>query len=148
MFTGLYLSRKREFGILLSIGSNKINNFILFLVQAIVIGAFGGIVGILFGIFIANTNFLTTVNTITDINQIRSYRQIPVSIIISGFFISVFGSILASIYNSYKTFQILPIDLIRERDVSNSKFFLGLSHRKNFFSFNSIHNHGNCYWSC
>ncbi|TGM61411.1 ABC transporter permease [Leptospira vanthielii] len=132
MFTGLYLSRKREFGILLSIGSNKTNNFILFLVQAIVIGAFGGIVGILFGIFIANTNFLTTVNTITDINQIRSYRQIPVSIIISGFFISVFGSILASIYNSYKTFQILPIDLIRERDVSNSKFFLGLSHRKTF----------------
>lgn len=132
MFTGLYLSRKREFGILLSIGSSKINNFMLFLTQAIVIGALGGVVGIIFGVFIANTNSLTTVNTITDINQIRAYRHIPVSIIVSGFFISVLGSILASIYNSYKTFKILPIDLIRERDAAAEDSFLGFSYRKTF----------------
>ncbi|MBM9545930.1 ABC transporter permease [Leptospira sp. 201903074] len=130
MFTGLYLSRKREFGILLSIGSSKTNNFILFLTQAIVIGALGGILGILFGIFIANTNFLTTVNTITDTNQINSYRRIPSFILLFGFFISVIGSILASAYNAYKTFQILPIELIRERDEQKPNFFLGLSHRK------------------
>lgn len=130
MFTGLYLSRKREFGILLSIGSSKTNNFILFLTQAIVIGALGGILGIIFGIFIANNNFLTTVNTITDTNQINSYRSIPSFILLFGFFISVIGSILASTYNAYKTFQILPIELIRERDEQRPAFFLGLSHRK------------------
>ncbi|TGL87236.1 ABC transporter permease [Leptospira congkakensis] len=132
MFTGIYLERKYEFGILLSIGTNKITNFLLFLTQAIVIGFLGGVVGTLFGIFIANTNLITTVNTITDSNQIRSYRDIPLSIIFTGLSISIFGSVLASIYNSYKTIQILPIDLIRERDLQKEKPFLGLSKRTNF----------------
>ncbi|EMY60191.1 ABC transporter permease [Leptospira terpstrae] len=129
MFTGLYLSRKREFGILLSIGSNKTHNFLLFLTQAITIGALGGFLGILFGIFIANTHIITTVNTITDANQIHSYQNIPAFIIFLGFFISVIGSILASAYNSYKTFKILPIDLIREREEKKPIFLFGLSNR-------------------
>ncbi|TGL40863.1 ABC transporter permease [Leptospira perdikensis] len=133
MFTGLFLSRKHEFGILLSIGSSKKNNFMLFLTQAIVIGFFGGIVGILLGILIANTNFLTTVNTITDANQIQAYRNLPLSIILLGFSISILGSILASIYNSYKTFLILPIDLIRERDTEKKSLILGLTKKKNLY---------------
>lgn len=127
MFTGLFLSRKKEFGIFLSIGSSKQNNFLLFLTQAIVIGTLGGIAGVILGILVANTNFLTTVNTITDANQISSYQNIPVSVILSGLTISVVGSIIASIYNSYKTFQILPIDLIREKDSTNPTNLFGLS---------------------
>ncbi|TGK49301.1 ABC transporter permease [Leptospira kanakyensis] len=133
MYTGLFLARKQEFGILLSIGSSKINNFLLFLFQAMVIGFLGGLVGILFGIFIANTNLIATVNTVTDTNQIQSYRNIPVSIIFSGFCISIFGSILASLYNSYKTFRILPIDLIRERETEKNFSLLGLSKTKIFY---------------
>ncbi|PJZ84174.1 ABC transporter permease [Leptospira harrisiae] len=132
MFTGLYLSRKREFGILLSIGSDKKDNFFLFLTQSIVIGALGGVTGVLLGILIANTNFLTTVNTITDANQISSYRRFPFSIILLGITISMVGSILASIYNSYKTFRILPIDLIREKDSEKSFLLFGLSKKSNF----------------
>ncbi|MCT8334910.1 ABC transporter permease [Leptospira sp. 85282-16] len=130
MFTGLYLSRKREFGILLSIGTDKTDNFILFLAQSVLIGTLGGIVGILLGIFIANSNLFTTVNTITDSNQIRSYRNIPLFIIFSGFLISIIGSVIASLYNSYKTYQILPIDLIRERDLPKTDLTLGFSIRK------------------
>ncbi|MCW7493650.1 ABC transporter permease [Leptospira sp. 2 VSF19] len=133
MFTGLYLARKHEFGILLSIGSDKINNFILFLSQSIVIGVLGGILGISLGVFIANTNLFTTVNTITDSEQIRSYRNIPFFIIASGFLISIVGSVLASIFNSYKTYKILPIDLIRERDVSKTDFFFGFTNKKTLF---------------
>lgn len=133
MFTGFYLSRKHEFGILLSIGSSKKNNFVLFLTQAMVIGFLGGFVGVFLGILIANTNFLTTVNTITDANQIRSYRNLPLSIIFFGFSISILGSILASIYNAYKTFQILPIDLIRERGTEKRSLILGLSNQKIFY---------------
>ncbi|MCW7487353.1 ABC transporter permease [Leptospira meyeri] len=133
MFTGLYLSRKKEFGIFLSIGSSKRNNFLLFLTQAIVIGILGGITGVLLGILIANTNFLTTVNTITDTNQISSYRTIPISVILSGLTISILGSIIASIYNSYKSFQILPIDLIREKDSGNSTHLFGFSQKTIFF---------------
>ncbi|MCG6145678.1 ABC transporter permease [Leptospira bandrabouensis] len=133
MFTGLYLARKHEYGILLSIGSDKINNFILFLAQSIVIGALGGMIGIFLGILIANTNLFTTVNTITDSNQIRSYRNIPLSIIISGFLISIIGSVLASLYNSYKTYKIHPIDLIRERDQSQTNIFFGFSKKNTLF---------------
>ncbi|TGK87779.1 ABC transporter permease [Leptospira noumeaensis] len=130
MFTGLFLARKHEFGILLSIGSNKTTNFMLFLSQAMIIGFFGGLLGIVFGIFIANTNLISTVNTVTDANQIQSYRNIPISIIFIGFIISICGSIIASIYNSYKTFQILPIDLIRERETEENLTILGFSKTK------------------
>ncbi|TGK95210.1 ABC transporter permease [Leptospira brenneri] len=133
MFTGLYLSRKNEFGILLSIGSSRTNNFILFLTQASVIGFFGGLIGIFLGILIANTNLLTTANTITDSNQLQTYRNIPFSIIMTGFGISILGSILASIYNSYKTLQILPIDLIREREPQKKNFVFGLTETKLFY---------------
>ncbi len=71
-FTGLYLSRKKELGILLSIGTSRLQNLFLFLSQSLLLGIAGSLLGILFGYGLNRSDFLPGKSTITDPSQILS----------------------------------------------------------------------------
>ncbi|TGN17873.1 ABC transporter permease [Leptospira idonii] len=122
-FTGVYLSRKKEFGILLSLGTGRIHNFSLFLIQALVLGSAGGLLGILFGIFLSKNHFFLSANTVSDLSQTESYTSIPHSILIQSFAIAIIGSLFSSLISAYRSYQVRPIELIRERESSSPPSF-------------------------
>ncbi|TGM34534.1 ABC transporter permease [Leptospira biflexa] len=126
IYTGLFISRKIEFGILLSIGGTKLNNFFLFLILSVFMGFIGGSIGVYLGVTISNQNLVKTVSTLTDTMQIESYNDYPIEIILYGISLSIFGSIVSALFNAIKAYNILPIELLRDRDqlTTNSPFFL------------------------
>ncbi|WP_291872765.1 ABC transporter permease [Leptospira sp.] len=134
IYTGIFLSRKKEFGILLSIGGSRLNNFFQFMTLALLLGLIGGIIGTFFGITLANFNFFQTSTTLTDSSQLESYREFPNVILMYGILLSIVGSTVSALFNALKAYHILPIELLKDRDESqtHTKFNLQL---KWFFSF-------------
>ncbi|BDA79582.1 ABC transporter permease [Leptospira kobayashii] len=114
-FTGLYLSRKKELGILLSIGTSRLQNLFLFLSQSFLLGISGSLLGILFGYGLNRSDFLLSKSTITDPSQITSYTKVPNEILLTSLLIGVFGALVSGILSSLKSYRIRPIDLLRER---------------------------------
>ncbi|MCZ8344033.1 MAG: ABC transporter permease [Leptospira sp.] len=132
-FSGLYVSRKKEFGILLSLGVSRRTNFFLFLAQGLVLGLLGGIIGAGLGYFFTKLNLFHITNTLASASDIQSYTDIPIRIYLSAMLISGIGSIGSATFNAYKTYKILPIEFLREKEVQldshrstvlNHKFFL------------------------
>lgn len=134
IYTGIFLSRKIEFGILLSIGGTRLNNFLLFMTLALLLGLFGGIIGTFLGIILANYNFFQTSNTLTDSSQLESYKEFPSVILFYGIFLSLAGSTISALFNAMKAYHILPIELLKDKNesTSNPKFTIRL---KWFLSF-------------
>ena len=87
--SGIYLSRRKEFGILRSLGSTPLKNLILFQMQALVLGLFGSCAGILMGIFFAGYRFFSGELTISDTSQAGTYTFVPNALIIIGFIIGM-----------------------------------------------------------
>lgn len=121
IYTGIFLSRKTEFGILLSIGGSRLNNFFLFMTLALLLGLIGGIIGTFVGITFANLIFFQTSTTLTDSSQLESYRAFPIMIVLYGIFLSIAGSILSALFNAIKAYNILPIELLKERNDAPTK---------------------------
>lgn len=116
IYSGLFISQKKDFGILLSIGGNRISNFFLFLMQTTILATLGGIFGTTIGILFSKFNYFQTLNTLTDANQIDTYLHFPTEILLYGFFISILGSIFSAILNAIKAYKILPIELLKEKE--------------------------------
>ncbi|TGN14381.1 ABC transporter permease [Leptospira ilyithenensis] len=114
-FTGLYLSRKKELGILLSIGTSRLQNLFLFLSQSLFLGISGSLLGIFFGFTLNRSDFLPGKSTITDPSQIASYTKIPDGILLTSLLIGIFGALVSGTLSSLKSYRIRPIDLLRER---------------------------------
>lgn len=132
-FSGLYVSRKKEFGILLSLGVSRRTNFFLFLTQGLVLGFIGGVLGSALGYLFTKLNLFHITNTLASHSDIQSYKEIPIRIFVSAMLISGVGSIVSASFNAYKTYKILPIEFLREKEaqlenhrsiVLNHKFFL------------------------
>lgn len=119
-FSGIYLARRKEFGILLSIGNSRIQNLFLFLSQSVVLGFLGGALGILLGWQALRLDLLMNVSTITDTNQISSYFRIPIWIYTVSMLIGVIGAIGSSLFSSLRSFFIRPIELIREKESTSN----------------------------
>ncbi|TGL75605.1 ABC transporter permease [Leptospira jelokensis] len=116
IYSGLFASQKKEFGILLSIGGTRFSNFFLFLAQTTCLAMIGGLFGNFIGVFISKLNLFQTLNTLTDVNQIDTYLNFPPKFILYGFLISVIGSLFSAIFNAVKAYHILPIELLREKN--------------------------------
>lgn len=117
-FSGIYLARRKEFGVLLSLGNSRAQNLFLFFSQGIFLGIIGSIIGVSFGTLLLNFDFLRGSNTITDKTQLASYREIPNWIYFSAISIGIFGAAISSLFSSLKSFYIKPIELIRESDTT------------------------------
>ncbi|GBF49875.1 efflux ABC transporter, permease protein [Leptospira ryugenii] len=126
-FSSLFYARKKEFGILLSLGNSRFSNFVLFAVQAFVLGLVGSILGVLLGTYLIDFPILSSSNTITDEQQIRSYHNVPDWIYLSSLAIGSLGALAAALSSSWKSYQIQAIELVRERSEdkeTHSKVFL------------------------
>lgn len=117
-FSGLYLSRKKEFGILLSLGVSRKTNFFLFLSQAILLGVSGGLIGIFLGILFSKLEFLNSSNTLSNLTDLNSYKETPFFILAMAFSIAILGSILSAGFNAFRSYQIMPIEFVREKDLT------------------------------
>ncbi|XDD45489.1 ABC transporter permease [Leptospira sp. WS39.C2] len=135
IYTGIFLSRKLDFGILLSIGGTRFNNFLLFITLALILGLVGGLFGVYLGILISNLNIFQTLNTITDANQIETYKNFPPEIILFGLSLSILGSVTSAIYNAIKVYNILPVEFLKDKIESTETPILKLKiHTKLFAS--------------
>jgi putative ABC transport system permease protein len=127
-FSGIYLARRKEFGILLSIGNSRFQNLLLFQSQAVILGFLGSVIGIGFGWILLKYDFLTASNTLADASQISSYQAIPFWIYLTSASIGIVGSIFSALFSSIRSFSIRPIELIREKDESH-----GFANLENYF---------------
>jgi len=103
------LERIREIGILKSIGFNNTHILILFLNEALIIGAVGGVIGVGFGIFLAHAlRFMFS-------SDIAEYVKplFTVESIVSTWVLSVVISAIAGLYPSWRASKLDPVIALR-----------------------------------
>ncbi|MDZ4727788.1 MAG: FtsX-like permease family protein [Leptospira sp.] len=124
-FSGIYLSRRKEFGILSCIGNDRLQNLFLFLSQSLLLGFLGSLLGIVIGYALLQLNIFNGNNTLTDSEQISTYTKIPIQIYFFSISIGIFGSLFSALTSSLKSYFIKPIDLVREKELeeTNIKFY-------------------------
>lgn len=95
--------RRREIGIRLAIGAHRRDIRLMFLIEAIVLSFFGGLIGVLLGIFIS---FI--------IAEVKGWQftlfLLPPMI---GFGVSVFTGVFFGYYPAYKASKLDPIQTLR-----------------------------------
>jgi len=111
--SGLYFQRRKELAILRSIGASSLITFLLFLLQALVLGIPGTILGIYLGIGFTEI-FSISVTTVTNSKQVLSYNQLPWNLIILSLLIGSLGSLFAGIIPSLRASRTSPMGMIRE----------------------------------
>lgn len=95
--------RTREIGICKSLGATRSNILIQFLVEAIVICQFGGLVGVLFGILAGNGVILLIGGTFV----------VPWAWVILGFSMCFIVGLLSGLYPAFKAARLDPIEALR-----------------------------------
>ncbi len=131
--SGIFLSRKKEFGIFRCLGISKSENLILFISQTLVLGITGTIFGILFGNFLSNLDFFSGESTLLDKNLAKSYTELSPDLILISLALGILGSVFSGIIPALKSYSIEAILLVRE--VQNLKKF---ENSKKFFIFGII----------
>lgn len=111
--TGIYLTRKKELGVLRCIGTTPIQNLILFLSQGILLGLIGTISGIFLGYMFSKFAFFSGESTVTDKSQAMSYTDIPLDILLWSVLIGIMGSIISTLVPSIRSFYISPLTIVR-----------------------------------
>ena len=95
--------RTREIGIRKAIGANRTNVLIQFLIEAVTLSVFGGLVGIVLGVLVGNIagSFL------------NATAVLPIDWILIGVSLCVFIGVLFGTYPAYKAANLDPIEALR-----------------------------------
>jgi putative ABC transport system permease protein len=95
--------RTREIGIRKAIGARKKNILVQFLTESVVLSLFGGIIGIILGIFVGNLagSFL------------KADTIIPIDWVLIGVFLCVIIGVTFGTYPAYKASNLDPIEALR-----------------------------------
>ncbi len=103
------IERTKEIGIMKAIGATNIGVLRIFFAESVIIGIIGGIIGVSFGIvlskiidFVGKNYFGSSFKTV-----------VTPELLLSGVLISVFISILASLYPAYKIAKLNPVEALR-----------------------------------
>jgi putative ABC transport system permease protein len=110
MFTSV-VERTRQIGIMKSIGARRSTIFLLFLIESGLLGAVGGLLGILFGVGIAKLiSVLGTVLLDTDLLK----ASVPLSLALVAFLFSfVIGSV-SGILPALRASRLPPVEALRK----------------------------------
>ncbi len=121
---GIYFNRKKEFGILSCLGMTTTEVFMTICLLSIFLGTLGSIFGIGLGHFISKFSLFSGESTLTDLNQILSYKEIPFEIIIFALIIGLGGSVVSSLYPAWKAKNTSPLSIIRNQSQPLDSVFL------------------------
>jgi len=130
--SGIYISRRKELGILRSLGTTPIQALMLFQLQALVLGFFGSGFGIFLGTYMAGYRFFSGELTVSDTSQAVSYTFVPNLLVLIGFIIGMGGSFFSALVPSIRSYKLSPLSIIRENTNKNDNinpkfiFILGL----------------------
>jgi putative ABC transport system permease protein len=131
--SGIFISRKKEFGIFRCLGFSKIENLFLFFSQTVLLGILGTSLGIILGIQISKLQIFSGESTVIDMNLATTYSEVSSEIILISYLIGIFGSFFSGLIPALKAYSIEPISLIKEVEYNSSFkqdrifFILGLS---------------------
>ncbi|WP_292484455.1 ABC transporter permease [Methanohalobium sp.] len=95
--------RTREIGLMKAVGYTYYDVLILFIVESVVIGLFGGIIGTIMGLLGAYG-----ANTFLDLPNV-----FPVELIIIGFGVAVLVGVIAGVYPASKAAKMDPVEALR-----------------------------------
>ena len=96
--------RTREIGLLKSLGYSEKDILSLFIIESVIVGLIGGILGTLLGIGAA-----LVANKILDVPDV-----FPVSLIFLGFFVSLLVGLVAGVYPARKAARMNPVEALRK----------------------------------
>lgn len=101
--------KRKDIGILRSVGYDQSDIVHLFLIQGIILGVVGGVIGLGFGALFAHGMSYFRLEGMVD-HMIISYKP---QIYLSGFFMAVAASTLSSIFPARSASKLRPIDIVR-----------------------------------
>ena len=95
--------RTREIGVLKSLGFTSFDILFLFMVESVLLGVFGGILGSIVGI--------------AGAYSVETFLKLPVifpfNLIAAGFFVAVFVGFVSGVYPARKAAKMKPVDSLR-----------------------------------
>ena len=104
------LERKREIGIMKSVGARNSRILLLFLFESGIIGVVGGFLGILFGSLLAKAVGLIAAAAGFQLLLIRLNPWV----LLGGLLFSIIVSILSGIFPAYQAARLQPVEAMRE----------------------------------
>lgn len=110
MYTSV-LERRKEIGIMKSIGAKNSDIMHIFLVESALLGLFGGVVGILLGFFMGKTVEWIVVNVI---NFALIKAVFPPTLIIGALFFSMLTGILSGVMPALQAARLNPVEALRK----------------------------------
>jgi putative ABC transport system permease protein len=111
-FSMSVVERKREYGMLRTIGLTRTQVTSLVLVEAITLGLIGSLLGLILGIWMARG--LTQVMQVL-INQDLSQIQVPQGVAVVGFLVGVLVAVAAAVVPAIQAGKISPLEALRVR---------------------------------
>ncbi|WP_407281617.1 ABC transporter permease [Methanolobus sp. WCC1] len=96
--------RTPEIGLLKSLGYNERDILLLFIIESMIVGLIGGIIGTIAGIGAASI-----ANDLLDVPDV-----FPVSLIFLGFFVSLLVGLVAGVYPARKAARMNPVEALRK----------------------------------
>jgi len=104
--------RTREIGLLKALGASKKDIMILFCIEAMLIGFFGGFIGVLFGFGISEVLNIIAHNTVLKSFETLDLSNISTLLLIAPV-LSVVVSVVAGIYPAWKASNLDPVKALK-----------------------------------
>jgi putative ABC transport system permease protein len=111
-FSMSVVERKREYGMLRTIGMTRPQVIFLVLLEAVVLGVLGSLSGLLLGIWMARG--LTQLMQVL-LNQDLAQMLVPVEVAITGLMVGITVALLAAAVPAVQAGKISPLEALRER---------------------------------
>ncbi|MEW6619223.1 MAG: FtsX-like permease family protein [bacterium] len=107
--------RTREIGVMMAIGTERMQIFLLFLFESLFTGVIGSFIGCVSGaLFVCYLNIIgITINLSGELRSVTFYPYVTENNITFSFLFGIFVSIISGIYPAYLALQLKPVDALR-----------------------------------
>jgi len=120
-FSMTVVERTREFGLLRAIGLTRRQIIVQVLIEGLVLGGFGSLLGVLLGIFMSR-GLAQLMSTVLD--QPIETVAVPPDIIATSILIGVFVTLLAAVLPAAQAGRISPLEALRTRGQSQGGWLM------------------------